>query len=57
MTDHHDLTDAQWALIAPLRLSKPHGVSRVDDRRVIGDIFYIFNILRTGAPWRDLPEQ
>ena len=27
---------------------------RVDDRRVVNGIFYI---LRTGSPWRDLPER
>ena len=30
------------------------GVKRVDDRRVINDILYA---LRTGIPWRDMPEQ
>jgi len=30
------------------------GVPRVDDRRVLNGIFWI---LRSGAPWRDLPEQ
>ncbi|MBL4748218.1 MAG: transposase [Magnetovibrio sp.] len=30
------------------------GPKRVDDRRVLNGIFYI---LRTGAPWRDLPER
>jgi len=29
-------------------------VARVDDRRVLNGIFYI---LRTGSPWRDLPER
>jgi transposase len=33
--------------------NKPRGVARVDDRRVINGIFYV---LRTGSPWRDLPE-
>ena len=30
------------------------GVKRVDDRRVINCILYA---LRTGIPWRDMPEQ
>jgi transposase len=47
-----DLSDAEWALIAPLLPSDVRGVARVDDRRVLDGIFYI---LRTGAPWRDLP--
>ena len=54
MKGRHDLTDTEWALIAPLLPNKPRGVPRVDDRRVISGIFYI---LRTGAPWRDLPER
>jgi len=54
MKHRHDLTEAEWSLIAPLLPNKPRGVARVDDRRVISGIFYI---LRTGAPWRDLPER
>lgn len=50
----HDLSDLEWAIIAPLLPNKPRGVPRVDDRRVLNGIFYI---LRTGAPWRDLPER
>ncbi|MCR4264879.1 IS5 family transposase [Nitratireductor sp. ZSWI3] len=49
-----DLTDREWALIAPLLPNKPRGVARADDRRVLNGIFYI---LRTGSPWRDLPER
>ena len=33
--------------------TKPRGIPRVDDRRVLNGIFWI---LRSGAPWRDLPE-
>jgi transposase len=54
MIGRHDLSEKEWALIAPLLPNKPRGVARVDDRRVISGIFYI---LRTGAPWRDLPER
>ena len=54
MKGRHDLSDEEWGLIAPLLPNKPRGVARVDDRRVISGIFYI---LRTGAPWRDLPER
>ena len=49
-----ELSDAEWSVIAPLLPNKPRGVPRVDDRRVLNGIFYI---LRTGAPWRDLPER
>ncbi len=53
MQGRHDLTDAEWAIISPLPPDKPRGVPRVDDRRAISGIFHI---LRTGTPWRDLPE-
>lgn len=49
-----DLTDSEWLLIAPFLPNKPRGVPRTDDRRVLNGIFYI---LRTGSPWRDLPER
>jgi transposase len=49
-----DLTDTEWALIEPLLPNKPRGVARVEDRRILNGIFYI---LRTGSPWRDLPER
>ncbi len=54
MQGRHDLTDAEWAIISPLPPDKPRGVPRVDDRRAISGIFHI---LRTGTPWRDLPER
>ena len=50
----YDLSEAAWRLIEPLLPDKPRGVARVDDRRVINGIFYV---LRTGSPWRDLPER
>ena len=49
-----DLSDFEWALICPLLPNKPRGVARVDDRRVLNGIFWV---LRTGSPWRDLPER
>jgi len=49
-----DLSEQEWAIIAPLLPNKPRGVPRTDDRRVLNGIFHI---LRTGAPWRDLPER
>ena len=34
-----DLTDREWAVIAPLLPNKPRGVPRVDDRHVLYGIF------------------
>ena len=39
MTGRHDLSDAEWAGIAPLLPNKPRGVAQADDRRVISGIF------------------
>ena len=50
----YELSDFEWSIIAPLLPNKPRGVPRADDRRVLNGIFYI---LRTGSPWRDLPER
>jgi transposase len=50
----YDLTDFEWCVIEPLLPNKPRGVPRVDYRRVLNGIFWV---LRSGAPWRDLPER
>ena len=47
-----DLTDEEWAIIEPRWPLRVRGPERVDDRKTLNGIFYI---LRTGAPWRDLP--
>jgi len=50
-----DLTDAQWALIAPLvqqPKGKPGRPRQVDTREVVNAIFYV---VRTGCQWRMLP--
>jgi transposase len=49
----YELSDCEWSIIKPTLPNKPRGVPRVDDRRVLNGIFWI---LRSGAPWRDLPE-
>ena len=51
----HDLTDDQWELIedlfpAPARTGRPPACRRT----MVNAIFWI---LRTGAPWRDLPSE
>ncbi len=52
-----DLTDKEWARLEPLlppqRPAEPGGEYR-DHRQVINGILWV---LRTGAPWRDLPER
>ena len=50
----YDLTDFEWRVIEPLLPNKSRGVPRVDDRRTLNGIFWV---LRSGAPWRDLPER
>lgn len=50
----YDLTDFEWRVIEPLLPNKVRDVPRVDDRRVLNGIFWV---LRSGAPWRDLPER
>jgi transposase len=48
----YELSDFEWAAIKPLLPNKSRGVRRVNDRRVLNGIFWV---LRSGAPWRDLP--
>ncbi len=45
----YELTDDEW----PMLPNKPRGVPRMNDRRVLNGIF---RVLRSGAPWRDLPD-
>jgi len=49
-----EMTDLEWGFIKCILPTKVRGVKRVDDRRVLNGIFYV---LRTGIPWRDLPQQ
>jgi transposase len=51
-----DLTNVQWERLQPLLpAQKPkRGRPAVDHRRILNGILWI---LRTGAPWRDLPER
>ncbi|MCL1854270.1 MAG: IS5 family transposase [Clostridia bacterium] len=52
----HDITDAAWALLEPHMLGQKGqwgGVAE-DNRRYINAVIWI---LRTGAPWRDLPAE
>ena len=49
----YELSEYEWTAIKPMLPNKPRGVRRVNDRRVLNGIFWV---LRSGAPWRDLPE-
>ncbi|HEY6467229.1 MAG TPA: IS5 family transposase [Candidatus Acidoferrales bacterium] len=53
-----DLTDAQWALLEPLfrpkRRDDGRGRPWQDTRTVLNGVFWV---LRTGAPWHDLPRR
>jgi transposase len=49
----YELNDHEWAAIKPFLPDKTRGVPRVNDRRVLNGIFWV---LRSGAPWRDVPD-
>jgi len=48
----YELSDHEWSVIRAMLARKSRGKPRVDDRRVLNGIFWV---LRSGAPWRDLP--
>ncbi len=51
----HDLTDAEWAHLDRFLPSQPKmGRPRRDRRQLLNGMLWI---LRTGAPWRDLPAE
>lgn len=52
----HDLTDDQWERLAPLLPPQRPATGRPakDHRTIINGILWV---LKTGAPWRDLPER
>ena len=55
--NRHDITDAQWSLLNPIIvnvLGTWGGSNAKDNRTFVNGFFWI---LRTGAPWRDLPQQ
>ena len=52
----HDISDKTWAVLSPLLPGQPgqwSGIAK-DNRKFINGVFWI---LRTGAPWRDLPPE
>lgn len=48
----YEPTDHEWAAFMSMLPSKPRGVPPANDCRVLNGIFWV---LRSGAPWRDLP--
>jgi transposase len=53
MSDYYWLSQAQLETIKPY-FPLPHGVPRVDDRRVISGIIHV---LKRGLQWRDAPQE
>ena len=51
MSDLFLLSERQMARVSPY-FPLAHGVSRVDDRRVVSGIVYV---LRNGLQWKDAP--
>ena len=52
----HDISDKAWAILEPMlpgQRGQWGGIAE-DNRRFINGVFWI---LRTGAPWRDLPPE
>jgi len=54
-----ELTDEQWAIVEPLLPKLPpradgRGRPRLPDREILDGILWV---LRTGAPWHDLPDR
>ena len=43
----YELSDQEWSVIRAMLPTKPHGIPRVDARRVLNGIF---RVLRSGAP-------
>ena len=51
----HALTDEQWALLSlVLPTQRPGPASKLGDRQFIDAVLYR---VKTGVPWRDLPER
>ncbi len=48
----YELSDFERGAIKPHLPNRPRGVPRVDDRRGLNGIFWV---LRSGAPWADVP--
>ena len=56
MGHRHELTDEQWACLAPLLPPQKPKTGRParDHRQMVNAMLWVH---ATGAPWRDLPER
>ena len=52
-----DLSDEEWSVIGDSAAASDQAARRAAGRRPAGSENGIFYGLRTGAPWRDLPER
>lgn len=50
----YELTDEQWAMIEPMLTKAATGRPLAGPRQLLNAMFWV---LRSGAPWRDLPER
>ena len=50
----HDMSDEEWNILQQALPNGRQGPERLHDRRVLDGIIFV---LRTGTPWRDLPER
>ena len=55
MARRYEATDAEWEKLSPYlgNNQKKMGRPQTDNRKLLNGVLWI---LRTGAPWRDLPE-
>ena len=47
----YELTDEEWTAIKPMLPNKPRGVPRVNDRRVLNGIFWVYH--GSARRWRE----
>jgi len=55
MARRFEVTDEQWDILSPYlgNNQKKKGRPQADNRKIFNGVLWV---LRTGAPWRDLPE-
>jgi hypothetical protein len=45
----YELSDHEWSVIKPMLPNRPRGIPRVDDRRILNGIFWVFALRCTMA--------